>query len=260
VIAVALNGRGEQASRSPGSETPSAGTPAVAVKDGEVVRMIEAHGGMAAWKAAPTVAFTDRWEGGPATRIVVEQSRRRAYLTIPDSKARAAWDGKRAWSENWDVPMPPRFAALLNFYFLNLPWLTQDPGVILQETAPARVLDDPTEYRTVRMTFAPGVGDTPRDYYVLYIHPETFRLHGCEYIVTYRGILPEGVESSPPHDLVFETFETVGGLLVPTAITIYEKDGSVYAAGAVSDWSFSEPFDEDRMIVQAGSVMDKTRP
>jgi hypothetical protein len=228
---------------------------ASAAEDGpEIVeRMIQAHGGMARWSSAPTVTFTDAWNDGPATFITVEQSGRRAYLDRAGTDASVIWDGKEAYGIQWEGP-PPRFLALLNYYFVNLPWLTRDPGVRLK--AEEDVAVHGKTYATVRMTFRAGVGDTPDDYYLLYIDPETHRLAGCEYIVTYAAVLPEGVPQSPAHDLLFTGYETVDGLVVPTGFTIYEKDGSVYAKCTVSNWSFQELFDESRMNVPEGAVRD----
>jgi hypothetical protein len=232
---------------------------------GVVDAMIAAHGGMAAWKDAPTVSFTDTWYTGGSTegrtaRVMVEQGPRRAVIDMAGSDARMAWDGTRAWSVNWTSPVPPRFLALLDYYFLNLPWLVKDPGVILGEPGTGTLWDDPTEYTTVRVTFEPGTGDTPDDYYVLYIDPGTRRLAACEYIVTYADLLPPGVEHTPPHILVYDEFETVDGLVVPTRFTIYLEDHTVYARCDVTDWSFSKPFDPSRLEMPAGGKVDSSRP
>ena len=193
-----------------------------------IAAMISAHGGMEKWRAAPAVSFEDHFlaTGAPSasiSMITVEQSSRRAYLDFSDPTVRIAWNGKQAWSENWKGPYPPRFLALLNYYFLNLPWLAMDPGVNLSAPGTAKLWDDPIEYITVKMTFAAGVGDTPDDYYVLYIDPKSHRLKACEYIVTYAAILPAGVAATPPHILVYEEFATVDGLVVPTRYSIYDK-------------------------------------
>ncbi|MCH7664475.1 MAG: hypothetical protein IH936_00885 [Acidobacteria bacterium] len=226
--------------------------------------MIEAHGGMEVWRQAPTVSFVDELApaGAEETRssVTVEQSRRRAYIDFPGTEMRLGWDGEKAWSENWQLPFPPRFLALLNYYFLNLPWLVKDPGVVLSEPETARLFDDPTDYVTIRMTFEAGVGDTPEDYYVLYIHPETNRLAACEYIVTYTSLLPEGAESTNPHVLIYDQWTEVSGLRVPTHYTIYEQDHSVYATCDVSDWSFEKGFDLARMTVPPGAVVDTSTP
>lgn len=227
--------------------------------------MIAAHGGMEAWKNAPTVSFTDTWYTGGSTegqtaRVMVEQGARRATIDMAGSGARMAWDGERAWSLNWTSPIPPRFLALLNYYFLNLPWLVKDPGVVLGEPGTGTLWDDPAEYTTVRVTYEPGTGDTPDDYYVLYIDPGTHRLAACEYIVTYADLLPPGVEHTPPHILVYDEFETVNGLVVPTRFTIYLEDHAVYARCDVTDWSFEKPFDPARLAMPDGGKVDTSRP
>ncbi len=228
-------------------------------------KMIEAHGGMDAWVSAPTVTFVDEFrsgesESGMPSRVTVEQKSRRAYIDFPGTDMRMSWDGERAWSENWALPYPPRFLALLNYYFLNLPWLARDPGINLPKPETDPIFTEPTEYITVRMTFDAGVGDTPDDYYKIYVDPESYLLKATEYIVTYRSLLPEGVDSTPPHLLVFDEHTTVDGLVVPTHYTIYELDGSIYASCAVSDWSFNQPFDESRMKMPAGAVLDESTP
>jgi hypothetical protein len=227
--------------------------------------MIEAHGGMETWASAPTVRFEDHFkpgesDSGRVSRITVEQGPRRAYIDFPGTDMRISWDGEKAWSENWQAPAPPRFLALLNYYFVNLPWLAKDPGVLLGEPGTGKLFDDPTEYVTVKMTYEAGVGDTPDDYYVLYVDPKTHVLKANRYIVTYRAILPEGVEALPEHILIYKEWTTVDGLLVPTSYTIYELDGSVYGSCDVSAWSFSDPFDASRMEMPEGAVVDESTP
>ena len=228
--------------------------------------MIAAHGGMEKWARAPTVSFEVEMTPagqpqGMVSRISVEQGRRRTHHEMPALSARMAWDGEKAWSENWKLPFPPRFAALLHYYFANLPWLTRDPGVRLASEGTAALPGDATEYRTVRMTFEEGVGDSPRDYYVLYVHPGTRRLRAIEYIVTYAGALPNGMVSSPPNLLLYEEHTTVDGLVVPTRYQIFQKEGhKPFATVAVRDWSFSRPFDAARLIRPAGGVVDTSSP
>ncbi|MGH7454436.1 MAG: DUF6503 family protein [bacterium] len=227
--------------------------------------MISAHGGLEKWRLAPTVSFEDHFLPAGAqkpsiSQVTVEQGPWRVYLDFPETNARIAWDGKQAWSVNWQAPYPPRFLVLLNYYFLNLPWLTMDPGVILSEPGKAKLWDDPTEYITVKMTFEAGVGDTPDDYYVLYIDPKSHRLKACEYIVTYASLLPPGVEATPPHILVYEAFATVDGLVVPTRYSIYEKNHSLYATCEIRSWSFKKPFDTARMTMPPDAVIDASSP
>jgi hypothetical protein len=110
------------------------------------------------------------------------------------------------------------------------------------------------------MTFEAGVGDTPDDYYVLYIDPKTHKMKGCRYVVTYKGLLPEGMTKTPEHILIFDEFATVEGLQVPTHYTIYETDHKVYADCGISNWSFQKPFDSARMTMPEGAVVDDSTP
>jgi hypothetical protein len=227
--------------------------------------MTEAHGGMKAWASAPTVSWEDDFRIGEApaglvSRVTVEQGPRRAYIDYPGTPMRLAWDGTQAWSESWNVPYPPRFLALLNYHFLNLPWLASDPGVVLSEFGQRTLPGDTTEYFSMKITYEPGTGDTPRDYYRLYVHPESHLLKAVDYIVTYKAILPEGVTESPPNTLVYGDFTEVNGLKVPTRYTIYQADGTVYATADIREWSFEQPFDEGRMSMPAGATLDTSAP
>jgi hypothetical protein len=227
--------------------------------------MISAHGGMEKWRSAPTVSFEDEFlqAGTPQptiSQVTVEQGRRRAYLDFPESKSRITWDGKEAWSENWKAPIPPRFLALLNYYFLNLPWLAMDRGVNLSAPDKGKLWDDPTEYTTVKMTFDSGVGDTPDDYYILYIDPKSNRLKACEYIATYASILPQGKKATPVHVLVYENSSTVDGLVVPTQYSIYDKNHNLAGSCKIRNWSFKKPFDRARMNKPSGAVVDTSSP
>jgi hypothetical protein len=230
-----------------------------------VQEMVDAHGGLSKWRSAPTVSFEDalKLAGAEAplvSRVTVEQGSRRLYTEFPEMDMRLAWDGEKAWSVDWKLPMPPRFLSNLNYYFLNLPWLAFDPGVNLEVMGRARILNDPTEYVEVQMTFDAGVGDTPDDYYYLYIDPDTKRLKATRYIVTYQALLPEGVESAPEHILVFDETTTVDGLLVPTHYMVYQLDGSLYASCSIQDWSFNRPFDESRLEMPEGATVDESTP
>ncbi len=260
---VLAGGCSKKKSQSEEHAAPAAETAAPADVPRIVLDMIDAHGGMVPWRSAGTVSFEDEFTspGGPpeVSRVMVDQRTRRAYIDFPGTDMSLTWDGRKAWGMNWKSTTPPRFLALLNYYFVNLPWLTMDPGVELAAHGAALMGADSTEYAIVMMTFAPGTGDTPDDYYRLYIDPQTKRLKGFAYVVTYQALLPPGMESTPEHLLVYDAFETVNELVVPTAYTIYEN-GALYATCAIRNWTFGAPFDEARMTMPEGAVVDTTTP
>lgn len=229
-----------------------------------IEHMVAAHGGMDAWRSAPTVSFEDEFipagaSEGFVSRVTVEQGSRRAYIDYAGDMS-LAWDGEKAWSRNWALPYPPRFLALLNYHFLNLPWLVEDPGVVLTEFGQRKLPGDDTDYFSIKVSYEDGVGDTSRDYYRLYVHPDTHVLHAVQYIVTYRSLLPEGVTETPANTLIYEEYETVDGLRVPTAYRIYVPDGSEYGASKIRAWSFDEPFDVARMTMPEDAVLDESTP
>jgi len=240
-----------------------------------VAKMIEAHGGIEMWKACPTVCFdthlkvdfgggnwAEYWE-----KMTVEQGTRRVYADLPNADGTSgtiAFDGENGWGAGnlqGISRAPARFTAWRNFYLFNIPWLTQDSGVILGEPGGAQIPNDPKEYITVPMNFADGTGDTSKDTYVLYIDPDTYRLKAAEYGMTYRSMLPDGVDSSPRSVFVWEETAEVGGLTVLTRYNVYWKeDGSLVTTGEVSNWAFDRPFDESRLTMPSDGTPDASEP
>ena len=188
---------------------------------------------------------------------MVDQQRRRAYIDFPKTGESMAWDGKKAWSLNWQQPYPPRFIALLDYYFLDLPWLTMDPGVQLAVAGTDSLWDDPTAYKVVKMTFRPGTGDTPGDTYRLYIDPESKRLKACKYLMTYRSMMPDSGNAMPEHVVVYEDFATENGLVVPTRYTIYRMDHSPIGTCVIRDWSFEQAFDEKKLAMPDSAALPR---
>ena len=238
-------------------------------------RVIAAHGGMAKWKAAPTVRFTHVMfqpglpEGENPWWIhveTVEQGSRRTYQDWPLDDAQIANDGKIVWSTNWDKGNPPRFMSGLTYYFLNLPWLTQDSGVKLSGPGKGKLPDSEKEYLTLRMTYEGEAGDTPDDYYVLYIDPETYLMAGTEYVVTYATMLdlfklPPEVKFIGPLFHIFDDYATVDGLTLPSRYHTHGPPaGKVYGEHTVLDISFRDRFDESRLEMPAGAVIDDSDP
>ncbi|MCP4200713.1 MAG: hypothetical protein GY769_02110 [bacterium] len=236
-----------------------------------IQRTIEAHGGMEAWHRAPTISYEHTYVN-PAdpkdpwvSRETIEQGRRRAYLDWPRDNARMAYDGARTWSLNWKRDNPPKFHTHLAYYFLNLPWLTQDPGVRLEGSGTGMIPGDPKEYLTVTMTFAPSTGDTPDDYYVLFIDPETHVMKGTEYIVTYAAMLdlfglPPEATRVGPFFKVYDEYVTVDGLTVPARYRTLSPTGDSYGDHFVRDVSFREPFDASRLAMPPGAAIDDSDP
>lgn len=241
-----------------------------------VGKMVAAHGGLAPWRNATSVSFHSSLEvnfGGNnwvafQEEVTGDPRRRRIYATLPNpdgTSGRIAYDGASAWSAGelrGLARAPARFTAWRNFYLFNLPWMTQDQGVRFGPAGHAELPGIEDECFAIPMSFDDGVGDTPGDTYILYVDTGTFQLRGAEYVMTYRQMMPPGTQASPPSIFVWEETTRVGDLLVPTGYTVYwSKDHSVAVRnGRISHWSFSEPFDEERLIMPANGVPDESTP
>lgn len=243
-----------------------------------ITKMIAAHGGMEKWRSSPSISFHSHlkvnfgngnwvpfWE-----EATVDPISRRAYAKLPNpdgTHGLIAFDGKQAWSAGnlqGISRAPARFTAWRNFYLFNLPWLTQDPGVNLGAPGKSKLPvlpKDPKEYLTIKLTFEPGAGDTPKDYYILYIDPDSYQLRASEYVMTYASMMQGGAEASPPSVFVWEKTETVEGFIVPARYTVYWKDGSVAVKdGEVSHWSFQQPFEAARLTMPTAGTRDESNP
>jgi hypothetical protein len=144
-----------------------------------------------------------------------------------DSGATLVFDGEQAWVSPSAAQVPMiRFQLLTWPYFLAVPFKLRDPGTFLAPHG-SRPLNGVT-HETALLTFDPGIGDTPDDWYVVYQDPDTDRLAAVAYIVTY-GTTAEKAEEEP-HVLVYEDYWTVDGVALATRWVMYNwslADGAV---------------------------------
>lgn len=235
-----------------------------------VEAMVEAHGGIEKWRAAPSIRFDNimhnNYHGKDefawwVAHEVIDQKSRKVWQEWPMDDARIGYDGEKVWSVNWKKGNPSPSMVHFFFYFVNLPWLSQDDGVLLSE--PAR-FDWPgidASLYEIRMTFdqAPGIGKSGNGYYVLYIHPETYRLVGYQYANGYRPLLDvmglsEDREVFGPLWRMITRYENVGGLLFPTAFrTMPEADERIVGNHVILNIDISTTFEYDKAARPDGS-------
>lgn len=189
---------------------------------------IEAAQGAAAWRAAEAVSAEVTVTFGGQTvvdgRFLFTPDVGRSRLELADGTV-AVFDGDSAWVSPLSAELPQaRFHLLTWPYFLAAPFKLRDPGSHLEDLG-TRPLDG-VDHPAARLTFDPGVGDSPDDWYVVYRDPATDRLAGLAYVVTY-GRSREQAEAEP-HAITYHDFETVGGATVPTTWRLWawsEEEG-----------------------------------
>lgn len=137
------------------------------------------------------------------------------------------WDGKTAWSvargNEFAGPRSPRFWALTPYYFVGMPFVLADPGVVLHQEKDA-VLEG-VDCHVIHVSFEAGTGDAPDDYYVVYFDKQTRRVKGLRYVVSYKGFFKDGGHS-PEKLMVYEGTQIANGLTFATAHPTYKWDGT----------------------------------
>jgi hypothetical protein len=128
------------------------------------------------------------------------------------------FDGAHAWVTPPNRKFPDaRFHLRIWPYFIAVPFKLRDGGVKVaslgEQPLAARM------YPSLRLTFEPGTGDSPRDWYLLYRDPETNRLKAMAYTTNYG--LPPGEKPDDPRAVVYDDFRDVQGATLATHWTFY---------------------------------------
>lgn len=110
-----------------------------------------------------------------------------------------------------------RFHVLTWPYFLAVPYKLDDPGTMQESIEPT--LMDGKKYPGIRLTFESGVGDTPDDWYIVYQDPDSHRLHGLAYIVTYGKDIQKA--ETDPHAIVYRDYQEFSGIPIATHWTFH---------------------------------------
>ena len=218
-----------------------------------VLDAIDAHGGLEAWYGGGPLAFRYTYtrldstgaDAGSAidTRQLVDVWGSRAVHTLADApEVSFGWTGETAWMMPADAELPTRarFWSLTPYYFVGIPFVLADPGV-RAELAPADTVEGALA-DVVRITFEPGTGDAPDDYYDLLLDPETSTVRGVRYVVSHPGIMPGGGHT-PETLMLYDGAQTVTGdagdiVLQEGFRSFLSADGTPKARGTLREVTF----------------------
>jgi len=194
--------------REPASPAPAA--------DAGFAGPIERAHGLEAWRAQPAfeAGLTVQFGGRPMIegRMLFATDLGASRLDLADGTV-AVFDGSRAWvspaSSGFEAA---RFHALTWPYFVAVPMKLRDPGTHLEPLGERRLQGE--AFEAARLTFDPGTGDSPEDWYVLYRDPESGHLRALAYIVTYGR--SAAAAAAEPHAITYHDFVEVEGVEVAT--------------------------------------------
>lgn len=177
----------------------------------------KAHGGLEQWSRHQTFTYT--LDGFPLSPQVAKPNSstvdlRNRYNRIESDGYTVGFDGNQAWSTPGPdaVGLPPRFYSLGSFYFIGMPFVFGDPGVIIEDKGTGEFRGK--TYRVVKVRYDAGIGHSAEDDYIVFLDPNTNRL----------ALIHHSVTELPDVDRVtwvFDKWQQVNGLHVPAQMTFY---------------------------------------
>ncbi|MEQ9261722.1 MAG: DUF6503 family protein [Owenweeksia sp.] len=105
------------------------------------------------------------------------------------------------------------FTAYTWSYFFLMPYKLTDPGTRWKDFGDKELKGK--MYDVQKLTFDPGTGASPDDWYIVYRDPNTKLLHSAAYIVT-AGKSREEAEKDP-HAIEYLNYEEIEGIPIATA-------------------------------------------
>jgi hypothetical protein len=244
-------------------------------KTKEVIEaMVNAHGGIEKWRSIPAISFDNvmhnNYHGKNelawwVARETIDQETKQVYQDWYLDDAEIAFDGEQVWSNNWRKANPPTAMLYFFYYFINVPFITQDDGVVLSEVSEFEWPGHGGKtYHEVKMTFKerPVIGKSALDYFVLYIDPATNLLAGYQYAVGNRALL-DSLGQPPERELfgplwrIITKNQTVDGLVFPAAFrTMPEADERIVGNHLVLHLDVSTPMDKSKLEMPEGAIID----
>ncbi|NNF41601.1 MAG: hypothetical protein HKN62_00885 [Phycisphaerales bacterium] len=183
-----------------------------------VIDSIAAHGGLERWNGSGQLQF--RWvyhmtDRGPKAVVdTVQTVSPRTMDVVHEVTGRDVRFGMYR-GEAWILPADaeftpsPRFWAQTPIYFLGIPFVFDDANARFEQLEEDLEFEGKA-YRQVKVTFAQDAGDSPDDYYVLLIDPQTKLTRGAYYTVANPLVAPDG--PGPPKFITLDDLQDVNGL------------------------------------------------
>jgi hypothetical protein len=184
-----------------------------------LLKVFEAHGGLANWKKQRTLVFRQ----GEEQHTIDLQTR----MDRVDGPAYSlGFDGDRVWllDDKNTFKGDPVFYHNLKSYFFNMPFVLGDKGIVYGETEDLEY--EGVEYPGVAISFKSGIGTSYKDEYFLHYHPETHKMAWLGYTVSYGS----GERSNSVNWIGYHDWMSVAGLTVPKTLTWYNSEGRTIKA------------------------------
>lgn len=196
---------------------------------GGIGATLDAHGGLEKWRGFAGVEYDFTWKSAKSTRHDHElfNLQTRDGLITSENYTLGREHGKVWIKPGLDAlgGMPPRFYMGTPFYFFGMPFVFADPGSKQDPLGTKSFRGH--DYDVLKITFAKGTVDTPDDYYLAYLDPDSEQLKLAIYVVSYPAMRQgKPLDQLEKHAIVFDEWQTVDGLLVPKKAQFYKWTGA----------------------------------
>lgn len=182
----------------------------------ESIRLTEAGHQKELFLHYTTLSFDIQWSDRPGdTARLTQRTDGSAQHIRYASGTQTWWDRRNVWV----LPAPgdtfsaaqARYDLRAWHYFACLPYKLRDPGVQFQPM-PDRTLDG-RPCAVGRLTFRPGTGDTPDDWFAVFTDREAGLLRAAAFITTLDQYSVEAA-SKVPQMIRYRDYKTVAGIPV----------------------------------------------
>ena len=194
---------------------------------------IAAHGGLEKWYSNGLFQF--RWKYNMLdkgltvnTLQTVDPSTLNVIHQVADSDIQFGIHEGQSWIHPAEATFKPhpKFWALTPTYFIGIPFIFNDPNAHFQ-TLEDTMSFEGKEYTQLKITYNDKAGDSPDDYYVLLIDPETKLTRGAYYTVTNPLVL-DGKPPGPPKFITLDGLEDFHDLQLATSHrTFYMEESGI---------------------------------
>ncbi len=185
---------------------------------GDLQKVFEAHGGLEAWKAYRTLAYTMPKPENSELHTIDLYNRKDKVET---GSYVMGFDGEEVWlqDENEAYEGDPVFYHNLMFYFYAMPFVLADDGIIYSDTED--LVFEGKSYPGMGISYSPGVGTSYKDEYFIHFDPETYEMAWLGYTVTYRS----GEKSENVKWIRYDDWTQIEDVKLPQSISWYNYEG-----------------------------------
>ncbi|WP_033405292.1 MULTISPECIES: hypothetical protein [Rhodonellum] len=154
-----------------------------------------------------------------------------------DNGSKIIFDGQKVHYSP-DIPNEAlvRFDAYTWAYFFLFPYKLSDTGTKWDNYENTEV--DKLGYQTHKLTFEPGTGDAPDDWYVVYADKSNNLIEKVAYIVTVRGNKEDAEKD--PHAIQYLDYVESNGIPIATKWVFWEWEAQQGLTNSIGNASLSE--------------------